>query len=186
MKSGNYAVYPEYSDAIKPMKIYDSSRNGWNRRVFNKIEAEKGTLIRLNEETGEITIQPGSYHISVFSTVFYNQAVIVSTPKQSAEIENIHPGYCRLYAKTNQAYLSTGSISNNDYLTPGLSDLFIEFKKTTKLVIDHQVGGSEEKIKDVYLRVGGDETSTGSTTFLPEFALNGFKEKGIKNSEDSG
>lgn len=96
MKSENYEAYSEYPDEIKPMKIYESPRKGRNRRVFNKIEVEKGTLIRLNEETGEITIEPDSYHVSAFSTVSYNPAVGVSTPKQSAEIEDTHPGYCLL------------------------------------------------------------------------------------------
>lgn len=47
------------------------------------------------------------------------------------------------------------------------------------------MNGSEEKIKDVYLRVGGDETSTGSTNhiFCQNLCWTALKEKGIKNGE---
>ena len=85
----SYAIYAEYAkDANKLMK------NGLNRRVFNKVEAQAGADIALNAD-GSISLAPGTYRISGISTV--TMQTTFAPPKITHDIN--YPGYSMVYPK---------------------------------------------------------------------------------------
>src|SRR5688500_9395214 len=72
-------------------------KDGLNRRVFNKVEAEAGAGISLNDD-GSITVTPGTYRLTGYSTV--TMQATFAPPVLKNDIN--YPGYCILYRKANE------------------------------------------------------------------------------------
>jgi hypothetical protein len=66
MPEPDYAVFTELSPDSKMMTP------GFNARVFTDVDSQRGNSIRCDFKTGEITLAPGSYHITGFSMSTYN------------------------------------------------------------------------------------------------------------------
>jgi hypothetical protein len=104
-----FAVYSEYSDSDKPMQP------GANTRVFNTIEVPSGGSIKLDKNTGVITLAPGTYHITASSIVTpYDPAV--DTDGRVTNQARPFGGYCRLrYSdkpERDDPPIAIGTISN--------------------------------------------------------------------------
>ena len=142
-----YAVFGEYSPTIKPMKP------GMNTRVFNRIESRSADgSIRLDELTGVVTIPPGTYHITGFSTTVYytgNEPPEMVEPRSPA-----CGGYCRLRRaeedpEDRNAGFAFGSICTANAI-PSLVETYFTTAEEARIVLEHQNGGDP---KDVYLQV---------------------------------
>src|SRR4051812_34050737 len=84
-----YAVFAEHSPTSKPMQP------GMNTRVFNRTEVTVGDAIRLDENTGVITLAPGTSHITGFSaTVYYTGT---EPPEMISNRDPSNGGYCRIW-----------------------------------------------------------------------------------------
>jgi hypothetical protein len=84
-----YAVFSEFSPTLKPMQP------GMNTRVFNHVDAHSSDgAIDLDESTGVITLAPGTYHMTGFSTTIYYTG---KEPPGTVEPRSpANGGYCRL------------------------------------------------------------------------------------------
>jgi hypothetical protein len=141
----DYAIYGEFATANVLMKP------GLNRRVFNKTEAQHGTKIRL-ETDGAITLQPGTYRISGFSSVTMQNGFSVPKPKHNLN----YPGYCLVYPVEFESdslahQIGIGSAGSALDASPSLFDLVFTCDKETKICVGHQSG--EELNGEVYLDV---------------------------------
>jgi hypothetical protein len=148
------AVYAEYSDDTKPMAI------GWNTRIFNRREAQTGSTISLEDRTGVIALQPGTYHITG------NSVVAPFDGKNAAVMPMANPaygGYARLryladtgaFNEGNDKAVAIGTVSNTNAL-PSLIDTYLRVDKEAKLVLEHQVGNDAKAVKGIYLHVNGN------------------------------
>jgi hypothetical protein len=133
----SFAIYGEYArDANKVMQ------NGLNRRVFNETEAQAGPHIRLNSD-GSITLLPGTYRLTGFSTVTMQTAM---TPPQITGSN--FPGYCMVYRKFDENSgesllanaIAIGSGSTSDTLIPSLFDAIYTVDGPTDICVGHQSG----------------------------------------------
>jgi hypothetical protein len=139
------AVFAEYSPSMKVVQ------GGWNARVFNKTEVLEGSSIRANTDTGVVTLGPGVYHITGFSTVTYNSL----DPSEKGRVDiDAHPyaGYCRLrYAKDvgclNELAIAIGSVANANML-PSSIDTYLDVPRQAEIVLEHQIG---DVVSGVYL-----------------------------------
>ena len=141
--SQEIAVYAEHS-LDKVPAISD-----WSLRKFNTVEFQRGTDIQLDHETGVITLKPGIYHVTSHSTMTY-----IAEENMGAEgwpsKEYPNAGYSRIrYADNpdciNEEALVVGSI-NNANLIPSLIDTYLEFKTTSQIILEHQMGHNLEGI----------------------------------------
>lgn len=153
----DHAVFTEFSPNTKKMEA------GWNRRIFTDTDTRKGTSIQCDLTSGIVTLAPGSYHISGFSTVAYDSG------GEPAEMTTIRApasaGYCRVRsvaAGASSAPLDLRAVDNADRsvlcigstasanMTPSLFETFYETGNAAHIVLEHQVGSKPEQI---YLRV---------------------------------
>lgn len=153
----DFAVYAEHSDARVEVK------GGWNVRLFNRTEMQEGSNIGLDDATGVITLGPGLYHITGSSQVTYNDlAPHPSSPGWNTEIRP-NGGYCRLrYVEDqgcgNERAIVVGTISNANML-PSLVDTYLDVPHSAQIVLEHQVGFSDDDVQGIYLQ----DDATGST-----------------------
>jgi hypothetical protein len=148
-RPASYAIYAEYAkDSNKLMK------NGLNRRVFNKVEAQAGQDITLGSD-GAISLEPGTYRITGFSTVTMQDTFAPPQPKNN----NNYPGYCLVYPTAiensgmeilKQA-VAIGSPATAQYLSPSLFDAIYTVTTKTDIAVGHQSG--EDLHGEVYLSI---------------------------------
>ncbi|TAJ29959.1 MAG: hypothetical protein EPO67_14695 [Reyranella sp.] len=156
-QTSDYAVFSEFSPESKKMQP------GWNRRVFTTTEARKGNAIECDLATGVVTLAPGTWHLSGYSMVVYDD------PATSAEMAPVRSpaaaGYCRLRTfdpavavdpanliairNDDPTVLCVGSPSTAN-MTPSLFDAYYEARRSTQIVLEHQAGASPDGI---YLRI---------------------------------
>jgi hypothetical protein len=138
-------------------------KGGWNRRIFTDTDSRKGTAIQCDFTNGIVTLAPGRYHLSGFSTVAYNSG---SEPAETTTIRSpASAGYCRLRvvtASTSADPLDMHAVDNADpnviciggtstaNLTPSLFEAVYETDRPSPIVLEHQSGTKPEQI---YLRV---------------------------------
>jgi hypothetical protein len=140
------AVFSEYSDSDKPMQP------GANTRVFNRVEVESAGGIRLNEETGTVSLAPGTYHVTASSIVtpYYPETDVDGRVTPQARP---YGGYCRLRYLDKPAREDTpialGTISNVNMI-PSLVDTFLRADHPVEIVLDHQAG---DDVEGLYLQV---------------------------------
>jgi hypothetical protein len=142
-----YAVFSEFSPTLKPM------RPGMNTRVFNHVDARSPDgAIELDESTGVITLPPGTYHITGFSTTVYYTG---EEPPEMVEPRSpANGGYCRLRRaeedpEDRDAGFVFGSISTANAI-PSLVETSFTTAEEAHIVMEHQCGSD---VKDVYLQV---------------------------------
>lgn len=142
-----YAVFAEYSPVIKPMQP------GMNARVFNRIEARSADgAIQLDEKTGVVTLPPGTYHMTGFSTTVYYTG---DEPPEMVEPRSpANGGYCRLRreeesSENRNAGFAFGSICTANAI-PSLVETYFTTTDEARIVMEHQCGNDP---KDVYLQV---------------------------------
>ncbi len=148
-----FAVYAEHSDAKKPMVVDETlppRARGWNVRVFNRTEAEKGRAIRLEKGTGVVTLGAGLYHVTASSLVTYDD--LAARGKVTTDAEP-YGGYCRLrYAGDagcdNEQAICVGTMSTANML-PSLIDTYLEVTEEVGIVLEHQIGSD---VAHVYLQ----------------------------------
>jgi hypothetical protein len=158
--AADYAVYAEYSLTNKPMVA------GWNARVFNKREVEEGDHISLDDQTGVVTLQEGTYHITALSLVNY-----YDTEKPTVIPNSLTPpaGYARLrhledalppdtvptievIDESNAKALSVGTGSDANAL-PSFMETYLKVDDEAKIVVEHQVG---DEIEGLYLQANAN------------------------------
>ncbi len=148
-----YAVFSEFSPTLKPM------RPGMNTRVFNHVDAHSpDSAIDLDESTGIITLAPGTYHITGFSTTIYytgEEPAGMVEPRSPA-----NGGYCRLRradedAEDRNAGFVFGSVCTANGL-PSLVETYFTTAEEARIVMEHQCGSD---VEDIYLQVYSDGSS---------------------------
>lgn len=146
------AVYAEHSPTTKLMQP------GMNPRVFNVEEVPCRTgHISLDTETGVITLAPGTYHITGFSSTAYatqEPAEMVATRAP------VSAGYCRLRLTTESAEdrdagFVFGGVSTAN-VVPSLVETYYSTDRPVSFVMEHQCGS---KVEDICLQ----SDSGGST-----------------------
>jgi hypothetical protein len=140
----SYAVFAEHSPTTKLMQP------GMNTRVFNRVEAQAGPGIRLDMETGWITLAPGTYHITGFSSTAY---ATQEPPEMVATRAPANGGYCRLRKATDLAEdhdvgIVFGGISTAN-VVPSLIETYFTAETETEIVMEHQCGSN---VQDVCLQ----------------------------------
>ena len=151
-----YATFSEFSPADKMMKP------GWNRRIFTDTGARKGSGIQCDTTTGVVSLPPGTWRLSGYSTVTYNDK---EPPEMTTVRAPASAGYCRLrtfdsapdvdpldmHALANDAagVICIGSTGNAN-MTPSLFDTFYETDRPARLLLEHQSGAKPDRI---FLRV---------------------------------
>jgi hypothetical protein len=147
-RPASYAIYAELAkDSNKLMK------NGLNRRVFNTTETQVGSDITL-EKDGSITLQPGTYRITGFSTVSMQ-----STFAPPVMLNNTnYPGYALVYPTDYQAddvvlkhLIALGSGQTAFTGTPSLFDVVYTVNTKTNIAVGHQSGNDLHD--EVYLSI---------------------------------
>lgn len=142
-----YAVFAEHSPTSKP------AQPGMNTRVFNVIEARSpDAAIKLDETTGVVTLPPGTYHLTGFSTTVYNTGD--EPPEMVTSRSPANGGYCRLRraeeeAEDRDAGFALGSIATANAV-PSLIETYFSTADEARIVMDHQSGSDPA---DVYLQV---------------------------------
>ena len=152
-----YAVFTELSPDTKPMQKV------WNTRVFTDTDSQRGDSIRCDFGTGIITLAPGSYHMTGFSTVTYNSG---GEPPETATVRApASAGYCRLRTHNPQMAVDQSSmraLANDDpsvicvgsgctaNMTPSLFEAYYTTDQETQILLEHQSGSDPAGI---YLRV---------------------------------
>ena len=145
----SYAIYAEFAqEANKLMK------NGLNRRVFNKIEAQSGTDIELQPD-GSIILQPGTYRISGVSTV--TMQTTLAPP--SFPHNDTYVGYAMVYPvsaenlgmDTVKRAIAISSASTAAYFAPAVFDAIYTTKEREAIAVGHQAGN--ELNNEVYLSI---------------------------------
>jgi hypothetical protein len=145
----SYAVYGEYArDSNKLMK------NGLNRRVFNKVESQAGSDIRLNAG-GSITLEPGTYRFSGVSTV--TMQTTFAPPVITHD--NNYPGYSLVYPVSVesagmtavQQAIAIGTPNTASDLSPSVFDAIYTVTARTDIAVGHQSGNDLHD--EVYLSI---------------------------------
>jgi len=140
------AVFAEYSDSDKPMTA------GANTRVFNRVEVESAGAIRLDLETGTVSLAPGMYHITASSIVTPYDPVTDADGRVSPQARP-YGGYCRLRYLDKPARedppIALGTIGNANMI-PSLVDTFLRADHPVEIVLEHQCG---EHVEGLYLQV---------------------------------
>jgi hypothetical protein len=141
------AVYAEHSDTTKPMA------EGWNTRVFNRVEAQIGQSIGLEKATGHVRLGPGLYHITGSSIVTYNDPDHEVDGRMSTELRP-YGGYCRLRKAAdvgcqNGQAIAIGTMTNSN-LMPSLIDTYVNVETESTILLEHQIG---EAIENMFLQM---------------------------------
>lgn len=145
----SYAIYGEYArGSNKLMKA------NLNRRVFNKVEAQAGSDIKLNDD-GSISLQPGTYRLTGYSITTMQTTF---APPQAKHDTN-YPGYVLVYPKADETAgesllknaIGIGSPQTALDGTPSLFDLVYTTKTKTEIAVGHQSGADLHN--EVYLSV---------------------------------
>lgn len=146
------AVYAEHSDAKKPMVLHPElppRDQGWNVRVFNRTEIEKGGSIRREEGNGVVVLRPGLYHVTGCSLVTYDDWAAAG--RVTMDTQPL-AGYCRLrYAEDvgcgNEKAIAIGTMSTANMLA-SMIDTYLEVEAgtTARIVLEHQVGNEVDHI----------------------------------------
>jgi hypothetical protein len=127
-------------------------KKGLNRRVFNKVEAQRGEDISLQAD-GSITLMPGTYRITGFSLVTMQEKL--AAPVSAGGFN--YPGYCLVYEKDAEANdplqrnIGIGCPSTAREMTPSLFDLVFHVDRVAQICVGHQSG--EEFPDKVFLSV---------------------------------
>lgn len=140
----SYAVFAEHSPTTKLMQP------GMNTRVFNVVETQSGNDVQLDLETGVITLAPGTYHITGFSSTAY---ATQEPPEMVATRAPANGGYCRLRhasdsAEDRDAGIVFGGISTAN-VVPSLIETYFATEVTAQIVLEHQCGSN---VSDVCLQ----------------------------------
>ena len=152
-----YAVFTELSPETKAMQKV------WNTRVFTDTDSQRGDGIQCDFATGIITLAPGSYHITGFSTVTYNSG---SEPPETSTIRvPAAAGYCRVRThdplhpvdqsnmraldNADPSVICVGSTCTAN-MTPSLFEAYYTAEAETRILLEHQAGSDPSGI---YLRV---------------------------------
>lgn len=144
-RPNSYAVFAEHSLSTKMMEP------GMNTRVFNTIEVVPTTdEISLDTETGVITLAPGTYHITGFSTTAY---ATDEGPGMVATRAPANGGYCRLRKTTDSAEdrdagIVFGSICTPN-VVPSLIETYFTADEETEILMEHQCG---QNVQDICLQ----------------------------------
>lgn len=148
-----YAVFSEFSPTLKPMQP------GMNTRVFNHVDAHSSDgAIDLDESTGVITLAPGTYHMTGFSTTIYYTG---KEPPGTVEPRSpANGGYCRLRRaeedpEDRNAGFVFGSVCTANGI-PSLVETYFTTDEEARIVMEHQCGSD---VKDIYLQVYSDGSS---------------------------
>ena len=144
-----YAIYGEYARGSNKLM-----KNNLNRRVFNKVEAQAGSDIHLNDD-GSVTLKPGTYHITGYSITTMQVTFAPPQPKHDSN----YPGYALVYPVADetagesllQHVIGIGSPQTALDGTPSLFDLVYATKEETKIAVGHQSGADLHN--EVYLSV---------------------------------
>ncbi len=145
----SYAIYGEYARESNVVM-----KDGLNRRVFNKVEAESGHGVSLHDD-GSISVGPGTYRITGYSNVTMQASFAPPVLKN----DNNYPGYCILYLKASEGdggkllanALCIGSPSTASDMAPSLFDVIYTFPERTDICLGHQAG--DDLKGEVYLSV---------------------------------
>ena len=144
----SYAIYAEYAKGNILMK------DGLNRRIFDTVEAQHGSRIRL-EQDGSITLQPGTYRMTGFSLVTVQTTTEIPAPKYN----NTYTGYCIVYNKKDESdtagilrnRIGIGSATTALYLAPSTFDLVYTCRDEVQICVGHQSGDTLHN--EVYFQV---------------------------------
>lgn len=145
----SYAIYAEYArDSNKLMK------NGLNRRVFNRIEAQSGFDITLCLD-GSIVLEAGTYRITGFSATTMQTGMAPPVPQYGSD----YPGYSMVYPKALEDTgmdlvkhaIAIGSGVTAMYLAPSVFDAVYTTPTRTEIAVGHQSGN--ELNGEVYLSI---------------------------------
>lgn len=144
----DFAVYAEHSRSQKKMDPV------WCPRIFNVTEAQEGSAIRFDDQTGVITLGPGVYHVTGSSQVTYNDNT--DHPLEPGWNTKVIPngGYCRLrYAEErpdcgNEKAIVVGTISSANLL-PSMIETYLDVPRQARIVLEHQVG---DLVDEIYLQ----------------------------------
>lgn len=145
----SYAVYGEYASGSNKLMKPDL-----NRRVFNKVEAQSGNDIHLNDD-GSITLQRGRYHVTGYSITTMQTTF---APPKAAHDTN-YPGYALVYPAADETSgqsllehaIGTGSPQTALDGTPSMFDLYYTAQEKTEIAVGHQSGA--KLYDEVYLSV---------------------------------
>jgi hypothetical protein len=151
-----FAVFTEFSPNSLPMQP------GWNRRVFTAVTASRGQAIQCDLKTGLVTLAPGTYRLTGFSTVTYESG---GNPPEMATVRApASAGYCRLRWLDPQEKPSTdprgipndhpsviclGSTTTANFGSSTF-ETYVTTEKTRQLFVEHQCGNDPQQI---FLRV---------------------------------
>ncbi|NTX54883.1 hypothetical protein [Myxococcus sp. CA039A] len=143
-----FAVFAEDSPDTKTLEP------GMNTRVFTRVEAcSPERSIRLDLKTGVITVPPGTYDISGYSSVVY-----LTGQEEDGMVTNKSPtangGYCRLrlaggdsetIPNDDPRVLVVGSICTANAI-PSMVRAWFSTTVEARLILEHQSGESAERI----------------------------------------
>jgi hypothetical protein len=153
----SYAIYAEFAE--KENKLM---KNGLNRRVFNKTEAQSGADIARNAD-GSITLEPGTYRITGVSTVTMQTTLAPPTFPHN----NTYVGYAMIYPVsaenagmgTLKQAIAISTPSAAAYFAPAVFDTVYTATEKVTIAVGHQAGN--ELNNEVYLSVydvGGEKS----------------------------
>lgn len=132
----SYAIYAEYAKGSNKLM-----QSGINRRVYDTVEVQAGDDITL-EKDGSITLKPGTYHFTGFSTVTMQASMTIPVTTHN------YPGYCLLYpsqyendsALALQNRLGVGSPTDALDVAPSVFDAIRTFTQEENICVGHQCG----------------------------------------------
>lgn len=93
-ESTSSAIFSERGLGDVPMGSQKAGEEG-NVRMFNRVDFQRGSNIQLCQETGHVTLAPGTYRISVSSTVALKDSTDSLDPDAVRHLKYL--GYCILY-----------------------------------------------------------------------------------------
>jgi hypothetical protein len=138
-----YAIYAEFAKSNLRMQ------NGLNRRIFNTTEVETGPNIR-RDDTGVITLLPGTYRITGFSMV------TMQTTFSPPVVKSNYPGYCLVYdtdqeANARDTHICVGTPATSSECNPSIFECVITCRQPRQISVGHQSGN--DLLEPIYLTV---------------------------------
>jgi hypothetical protein len=148
-KPASYAIYGEYAKGSNKLM-----KPNLNRRVFNTVEAQSGSDVKLNGD-GSIELQPGTYRLEGFSITTMQTTFAPPQPKHDSN----YPGYALVYPAADETagksllehVIAIGSPQTALDGTPSLFDAVYTTKTKTSIAVGHQSGADLHD--EVYLSV---------------------------------
>ncbi|MFC5045149.1 hypothetical protein ACFSTE_16545 [Aquimarina hainanensis] len=130
----DYAEYAEHTMPIAPLK------EGRHTRILNTTIEQYGESIRLDKKTGIISLSPGSYNISVSSTLTDSSMPAIVLKKG---------GYCllRYVGVSDDEPIAIGSISKTTKEASTI-DTYFNTDVPVRIFLSYEVEDSLEKIKE--------------------------------------